>query len=121
MAYFFISLFKRAFKMMKNSIYFIVLALLVAASFKILIYENSMTCNVTMWTQSGEKSQKIESLSRFFLYGTAVTLFTKFLDMSTVTFPWQYNGLQTLSIQRGKSEFSSFKKCYLLLMFIQRV
>jgi len=28
-----------------------------------------------------------------------------------VTFPWQQNGLQALSIQRGKSEFSSFKKC----------
>ena len=26
--------------------------------------------------------------------------------MSTVTFPWQHNGLQALSIQRGKSEVS---------------
>ena len=25
--------------------------------------------------------------------------------MSTVTFPWQHNGLQALSIQRGKSVF----------------
>ena len=49
---------------------------------------------------------------------TAVTLITKFHDMSTVTFPWQHNGLQALSIQRGKSEFSSFKKYYLLLLFI---
>ena len=32
--------------------------------------------------------------------------------MSTVTFPWQHNGLQALSIQRGKPEFSSFKNCY---------
>ena len=35
--------------------------------------------------------------------------------------PWQHNGIQALSIQRVKSEFSSFKKCYLLLMFIQSV
>ena len=35
---------------------------------------------------------------------TVVTLITKFHDMSTVTFPWQHNGLQALSIQRRKSE-----------------
>ena len=52
---------------------------------------------------------------------TFVTLITKFRDISTVTFPWQQNGLQVLSIQRGKSEFSSFKKCYLPLLFIQWV
>ena len=39
--------------------------------------------------------------------------------MSSVTFPWQHNGLQALSIQKAKSEFSSFQKCYLLLLFIQ--
>ena len=50
---------------------------------------------------------------------TVATFITKFHDMSTVTFPWQHNGLQALSSQRGKSEFSSFKKCYLLLLFIQ--
>ena len=38
--YFFIILFKRAFKMMKNGVYFIVIALLVAKLFKILIYAN---------------------------------------------------------------------------------
>ena len=37
--------------------------------------------------------------------------------MFTLSFPWQHNGLQALSIQRGKSEFSSFKKFYLLLLF----
>ena len=37
------------------------------------------------------------------------------------TFPWQQNGLEDLSIQRVKSEFHHFKKCYLLLMFIQWV
>ena len=41
--------------------------------------------------------------------------------MSTMTFPWQHNGLQALSIQKVKSEFSSLKKCYLLLLFIQWV
>ena len=35
---FFISLFERGFKMMKNSVYFIVIALLVAELLKILIY-----------------------------------------------------------------------------------
>ena len=37
---FFIILFERAFKMMKNGVYFIVIALLVAECFKILIYAN---------------------------------------------------------------------------------
>ena len=47
---------------------------------------------------------------------TVVTLITKFHDMSTVTFPWQHNGLQALFIQKVKSEFFSFKKCYLLVV-----
>ena len=34
-----------------------------------------------------------------------------------MSFPWQHNGLQALSIQKGKSEFSFFKKCYLILLF----
>ena len=50
--------------------------------------------------------------------GTVVTPITKLHDMSTMTFPWQHNGLQALSFQRGKSEFSSFKKCYLLLLLV---
>ena len=41
--------------------------------------------------------------------------------MPTVPFPWQHNGLQAFSIQKVNSEFSSFKKCYLLLLFIQWV
>ena len=52
---------------------------------------------------------------------TVVMLLTTFHDMFTVIFPWQHNGLQPLSIQRGKLEFSSFRKCYLLLLFIQWV
>ena len=35
-----------------------------------------------------------------------VVLTTKFHDIPTVTFPWQHNGLQALSIQMIKSEFS---------------
>ena len=56
--------------MMKIGVCFIVIALLVAELFKILINANYMTCDVTMWTQSGAKSQKIEYLSRLFLYRT---------------------------------------------------
>ena len=37
---FFIILFERAFKMMKNDVYVIVIALLVTELFKILIYAN---------------------------------------------------------------------------------
>ena len=68
----------------------------------------------------GAKSQKLNISHDFFcieLKLSAVdTLITKF-HMPTVIFPWQHNGLQALSIQTGKSEFSSFKKCYLLLLF----
>ena len=52
---FFISLFEKALKMMKNGFYFIVIALLVAELF-------SMTCDVILWTQNDVKSQKIEYL-----------------------------------------------------------
>ena len=41
--------------MVKNGVYFIVITLLVAELFKILIYANYMTCDVTGWTQSGVK------------------------------------------------------------------
>ena len=36
----FISLFERAFKMMKNGVYFMAIALVVAVLFKVLIYAN---------------------------------------------------------------------------------
>ena len=111
---------------MKNGIYFIVIALLVVELFKILIYANEMTSDVTLWTQNDIKITKKWNISEDFFcielkLCTVVTLITKFHDMSTVTFPWQHNGLQALSIQKVKSEFSSFKKCYLLLVFIQQV
>ena len=43
--------------MMKNGVYFIVIALLVqvAKLFKILIYANLMTCDFKMWMQSDVK------------------------------------------------------------------
>ena len=53
--------------MMKNGVYFIVIALLVAELFKILIYANQMTCDVIFfWTQSDEKSQKKWNMSHNF-------------------------------------------------------
>ena len=38
--------------------------------------------------------------------------------MPIVTFPWQHNEFQTLFIQKGKSEFSSFEKYYLLIQWV---
>ena len=100
---FFISSIERAFKTMKNGMYFIVIALLVAELFK-------MTCNITLWAQNDVNPQKNGiSLKTFFIelkLCTVVALNTKFHDISTVTFPWQWNGLQALSIQKLKSEFS---------------
>ena len=62
-----------------------------------------------MWTQNDVKSED------FFCIGlklcTVVSLITKFHGMSTVTFPWQHNGLQALSIQneKKKKKNQSFK------------
>ena len=67
---FFISLFKRAFKVMKNGVYFIMIALQVAQLFKMLIYANYMTCDVTLWIQNDVKAQKMEYLRRLFLHRT---------------------------------------------------
>ena len=59
-----------------------------------------MTSDVTLWTQNYVTSQKI---SEDFFYielklCTVVAITTKFHDISIVTFPWQHNGLQALSI-----------------------
>ena len=59
---FFISSFERAFRMMKNGVYFIALALLVAELLKILVYANYMNSDVTLWTQNNVTSQKMEYL-----------------------------------------------------------
>ena len=74
----------REFKMMKNGVYFIVIAPLVAKLFKILINANLMTCDITMWTQSDVKSQKIESLSRLSLYRTQTVRLLHSSQTSTV-------------------------------------
>ena len=109
--HFFTSLFERAFKMMKTDVYFIRIALLVAKLFKILIYANQITCDVTLWTQNDVKSQKNWNISEDYFFTelklcAVVTLTTKCHDVSTVTFPWQHNGLQAFSIQKIKSVFS---------------
>ena len=41
--------------MMKNDVYFIVIALLVSELYKILDYANEITCDVTLWTQNDVK------------------------------------------------------------------
>ena len=77
-----------------------------------------------MWTQNDIKiNHKKWNISEVFFciepkLCTVVPLVTKFHAMSTATFPWQHNGLHTLSIQREKSEFLFIKKCYLFLLFI---
>ena len=48
--------------MMKNGVYFIVMARLLAELFEILIYANEMTCDVTMLTRNDVKSRKMEYL-----------------------------------------------------------
>ena len=39
--------------MMRNGVYFIAIGLLVAELSRILTYANWMSCDVTVWTQSG--------------------------------------------------------------------
>ena len=51
--------------MMKNGIYFIVIAFLVAELFKVFIYANQMTCDVSMWTQNDIKQQNMEYLCKY--------------------------------------------------------
>ena len=64
--------------MIKNGIYFTVIALLLAELFKILIYADYVTCDVTMLTQSGVKSQKIEYLPCFlYITETLYSCFTQ--------------------------------------------
>ena len=104
--------------MMKNGVYFTVIALLVAELFKIFIFPNEVTCDFQPGTESGVCHKKMNISHDVFCIelklSTVVTLITKFHDLSTVTIPWQHYGLQVLSMQ-----FFSFKKCYLLLLFIQ--
>ena len=74
---FFIILFKRAVKVMKSGVYFIVIALLVAELLKILIYANQITCDVTKGTQSGLKSQK-KNISHALFLCRSETLYSRY-------------------------------------------
>ena len=55
--------------MKKNGIYFIAMAFLVAELFKILIYANKRTCDVSSWTQDDVKSQHGTSVQKLRLQG----------------------------------------------------
>ena len=55
--------------MKKNGIYFIAMAFLVAELFKILIYANKRTCDVSSWTQDDVKSQHGTSVQKLCLQG----------------------------------------------------
>jgi len=61
--------------MIRSGVCFIVVALLVAELFGILVCAGWMTGGVTLWTQSGVTSQKMEYLRRLFLCG-AETLYS---------------------------------------------
>ena len=91
---FFIILFERAFKMMKNGLYFIVIALLVADLFQVLIYANQISVTSQKGNKVVQNHKKLNISFDFFCIelklSTVVMLFTKFHDMSTVTFPWQH-------------------------------
>jgi len=93
---------QKSFQNDKNGAHFIVIALLVAQLSKILFYANWRTLKVTSWTQNVVKSQRTEDFFCIKLKLCTVILIAKFDDMSTLTFPWQHNGLQALSIQRVK-------------------
>ena len=59
-------------------------------------------CDVTKGHKVVQNHKKLIISLDFFCIelklSTVVMLLTKFHDMSTVTFPWQHNGLQALSI-----------------------
>ena len=53
---------------MKNGIYFIVIAFWVGKSFKIWIYANWRSCDLTTWTQNYVKSQNMHYLCQYYVY-----------------------------------------------------
>ena len=83
--------------MIKSGVYFIVIALFVAELFKIL------ASDVTMWTQSGVKSQKLEYISRLFLYRTE----TYYSRYSHHKVPWYVHSETSMATQWAPG--SSFK------------
>jgi len=50
---------------MRNGIYFIVIAFCVAELFKVLVRADWMTCGVAMWTRNGVKWQNMEYLYKY--------------------------------------------------------
>ena len=83
-------------------------------------------CKLEDVTSQWCKITKNEYLWRLFLYRTE-TLCSCYTHQKVRSYVhcdisnWLQNGLEALSIQRVKSEFPSFKKCYLLLLFFQWV
>ena len=84
-------LLERAFKIIKNGVYFIVIALLVAELFKILIYANQISVTSQQEHKVVQNHKKLNISHNFFCMelklSTVVTLLTKFHEMSFVTFP----------------------------------
>ena len=102
-------------KIMKNGIYFVVIALLPSYSrfwFMQIRWLVTPHCGHKMMQNHKKCNISEDILCIELKLCTVITLVTKFQYMSIVTFPWQHNGLQALSIQKVKSEFSSFENCY---------
>ena len=111
--------------MMEKGIYFIVIALFVAELFKVLIYANQITCDVTQWTQNDVKQQEMEHLSKIFLYRTETFqssyIRTKYHDMAHCDISMAMQWAVVALYPKGKIRVSLPNKGYLLLMFIQWV
>ena len=111
--------------MIKNGVYFIVVAFLVAKLFKILIYANKRTCDVTRWTQNDVKSQKWNISEDFFCIELklfkVVILITKFHDMVLCDISMATQCIPDRLHVKDKIGVPIPKKCYLLLMLIQCV
>ena len=97
------------------------MALLVAEVFKILVHANEMTYDVTLWTQNDAKLQISGiCLKTLFVWNcncTVVANTTKFPDISTdisMATQWAPDPLHS----KHRIRIFSFKKCYLLLLFI---
>ena len=111
---------KELSKWRRMAFIFLVIALLIAKLFKVLIYSSKRTCGFNVASKWCKITKNAISLKTFSVWNLTFN-FVQCHDMSTVTFPRQQNGLQSLSIQRVKSEFPSFKNCHFLLLLIQWV
>ena len=54
--------------MMKNGVYFIAIAFLLAELFKIFVYANLINCDVTLWTPNDVNQQNMEYLCKYLVY-----------------------------------------------------